>query len=160
MLCNFKIMLTLSLIPFLSGCATIAGNSMQPLTIDARDKNNQPISGVHCKVVNDKGSWSTITPGSVMVQKSASDLHIVAEKVGCEPGTARVISKAGAGMFGNIILGGGVGAIIDHSKGTAYNYPSTVTVIMGENLVLPERIKNKRKILKSENSVKNIEKQR
>jgi hypothetical protein len=35
-------------------------------------------------------------------------------------------------MFGNIIFGGGIGAIIDHSKGTGYNYPDNLPVKMGE----------------------------
>jgi hypothetical protein len=33
----------------------------------------------------------------------------------------RAISRANAGMAGNIIFGGGIGAIIDHNKGTAYS---------------------------------------
>lgn len=38
-------------------------------------------------------------------------------------------------MFGNILFGGGIGAIIDHNKGTAYSYPDWVRVMMGDNLV-------------------------
>ena len=38
-------------------------------------------------------------------------------------------------MFGNIVLGGGVGAIIDHNKGTAYTYPSWVKLVFGDTLV-------------------------
>ena len=38
-------------------------------------------------------------------------------------------------MFGNIILGGGIGAIIDHNKGTAYTYPTWVQLIFGKSLV-------------------------
>ena len=34
-------------------------------------------------------------------------------------------------MFGNIILGGGIGAIIDHNNGSAYEYPAFIQVIMG-----------------------------
>lgn len=38
-------------------------------------------------------------------------------------------------MFGNILIGGGIGAIIDHSKGVAYNYPDWVQLIFGETQV-------------------------
>ncbi|MEY5028041.1 MAG: hypothetical protein RLZ63_356 [Pseudomonadota bacterium] len=35
-------------------------------------------------------------------------------------------------MFGNIILGGGIGAIIDHNNGSAYEYPSLIKIFMGK----------------------------
>lgn len=35
-------------------------------------------------------------------------------------------------MYGNIIFGGGVGAIIDHNRGTAYNYPDWMRVVFGK----------------------------
>jgi hypothetical protein len=44
------------------------------------------------------------------------------------------ISRANAGLAGNIIFGGGIGAIIDHNKGTAYTYPQWVRVVMGKML--------------------------
>jgi len=69
------------------------------------------------------------------VNKSSKDLHIscVSEDIEDEAaGTA--ISRAGAGMFGNIIFGGGVGAIIDHNRGTAYNYPEWIQLIFSKKL--------------------------
>lgn len=42
-------------------------------------------------------------------------------------------------MFGNIIFGGGIGAIIDHSKGTGYNYPDILPVKMGEAALVDRR---------------------
>ena len=42
-------------------------------------------------------------------------------------------------MFGNIIFGGGIGAIIDHSKGTGYNYPDAVPVKMGRSVTVDRR---------------------
>ena len=38
-------------------------------------------------------------------------------------------------MFGNIILGGGIGAIVDHNRGTAYTYPTWVQLVFGKTLV-------------------------
>ena len=37
-------------------------------------------------------------------------------------------------MFGNILLGGGIGAIVDHSNGSAYNYPDWMKLVMGKSL--------------------------
>jgi hypothetical protein len=33
-------------------------------------------------------------------------------------------------------LGGVIGAIVDHSKGTGYNYPDDLPVIMGKSTVV------------------------
>jgi hypothetical protein len=33
-------------------------------------------------------------------------------------------------MWGNIIIGGGIGAIVDHNNGSAYDYPDVVRIPM------------------------------
>ena len=45
-----------------------------------------------------------------------------------------VRSRVGVGIFGNIIFGGGVGAIIDHAKGSAYNDPTWLQLVFGRLL--------------------------
>jgi hypothetical protein len=54
--------------------------------------------------------------------------------------SARAISRANGGMFGNIVLGGAIGAIIDHNKGTAYTYPTWVQLVFGKTLVFDRSI--------------------
>jgi hypothetical protein len=39
-------------------------------------------------------------------------------------------------MFGNIILGGGIGAVVDHNNGSAYEYPTFIQIIMGTDSVI------------------------
>ena len=39
-------------------------------------------------------------------------------------------------MFGNIVFGGGIGAVIDHSNGSAYEYPSFLQVVMGSDITV------------------------
>ena len=53
------------------------------------------------------------------------------EAAGQAPGTVRAISRANAGMAGNLIFGGIIGAVIDHNRGTAYDYPSMIGVVLG-----------------------------
>jgi hypothetical protein len=43
-------------------------------------------------------------------------------------------------MWGNIILGGGIGAIVDHNKGTAYTYPTWVQLVFGKSLVFDRQM--------------------
>jgi hypothetical protein len=38
-------------------------------------------------------------------------------------------------MFGNIVFGGGIGAIVDHNRGTGYTYPTWVQLEFGRSLV-------------------------
>ena len=69
------------------------------------------------------------------MHRSGQNLLVNCAKEGEVSGVATVISRANGGMFGNILFGGGIGAIIDHNKGTAYSYPDWIRVIMGDNLV-------------------------
>lgn len=119
-----------------SGCASITGSEMQSVSVQTRTKGGLPVKEASCKLTNDRGIWMVTTPASIMVRKSAADMSISCEKETFEPGMGRAVSKANGGMFGNIIFGGGIGAIIDHSKGTAYDYPNFFDIEMGANQVL------------------------
>jgi hypothetical protein len=128
----------IGLIPVLllvSGCATITKDANQSVQIETYSKDNQPVAGVKCVAQNDRGQWNTSSPGSVSVHRSSENLLVNCEKEGEQPGKGTVVSRVNGGMFGNIVFGGGIGAIIDHNKGTAYTYPSWIRIIMGDNLV-------------------------
>jgi len=118
------------------GCASITGTELQSLSLEAVDKDGAPVTDADCNLSNDKGSWAAKPPAVVMVSRSAADLLARCEAAGQPPGTVTAISRPNAGMFGNIIFGGGIGAIIDHNKGTAYDYPSTLRVVFGATLVM------------------------
>jgi len=125
-----------------TGCATITKDANQAVQIETYSKSNQLISGAKCTAKNERGEWSTTSTGTVNVHRSGQNLVVVCDKAGEETGHGTVISRANGGMFGNILLGGGIGAIIDHNKGTAYSYPDWIRVIFGENLVF-DRKENK-----------------
>jgi hypothetical protein len=122
-----------------SGCASITGSELQSISVQALDQAGAPVAGSECRLSNDKGNWSVKPPTVAVVNRSAEDLHVRCEAEGQEPGMARAISRANAGMFGNIIFGGGVGALIDHSKGTAYDYPSAIRVVFGTAQVIDKQ---------------------
>lgn len=48
-------------------------------------------------------------------------------------GTASVVSRTKGNMWGNFILGGGIGAVIDHNNGAAYEYPGLIKIYMGRS---------------------------
>jgi hypothetical protein len=131
------------LIPIMvTGCATITSNEMQPVSVTTEDEKGQSFERAKCSIRNDKGSWEAETPAFVQVRRSSEDLLVECKKDGYPVGTLRAISRAAGGMFGNIIFGGGIGAIIDHSKGTGYNYPNTLPVKMGASVVVDRKDKS------------------
>lgn len=115
----------------ISGCASITGSEFQSVTVVTHTPGGLPINQASCKLENDKGGWFLISPGSVVLQRSAADLSIACEKEGQPPGLGKAISRPNGGMFGNIIFGGVVGAIIDHNNGNAYDYPNLFNIEMG-----------------------------
>lgn len=104
----------------ISGCATITSSEMQTVSLRTDSAEGQPVEQAKCTLHNDKGSWEMVTPGFVSVHRSSDDLIVECKKDGMADGFLRAISRVAGGMFGNIIFGGGIGALIDHSKGTGY----------------------------------------
>lgn len=127
------------------GCASITGSEMQPVSMSTRTPDGQAIDKVKCTLKNDKGAWEAMSPGVVAVHKSAEDLMVECKKEGIADGFLRAISRAAGGMWGNILFGGGVGAIIDHNKGNGYDYPNDLPVQMGESVVIDKKTEGQTK---------------
>lgn len=86
--------------------------------------------GATCELANKKGKWFVTTPGSVGISRSNDDMQVNCTKDGYAPGRQGVVSDTKGMMFGNIIFGGGIGAIVDHNSGAAYEYPASVQIVM------------------------------
>lgn len=127
-----KLLLSISAVLMLSGCSTITGGgTTQSVSVQTFAPDGQDVDGVKCDMTNDEGTWFVTTPGSTIVRRSNKDLQVICKKPGVDVGTANVVSKTKGSMFGNIILGGGIGAVIDHNNGSAYEYPSLIKIFMG-----------------------------
>lgn len=116
----------------LIGCASVSNGTSGAMRVETVASDGVPITGAKCDLTNDYGTFSVVTPGSVIVHKSSKDLQVTCKKEGHPDATANVISGVTGSMFGNIILGGGIGAIVDHSNGSAYNYPDWIKFVMGQ----------------------------
>ena len=117
----------------LSGCATIVNGSNQSVTVST----DPP--GASCKLSRQDGTLGAIpmTPGSVQVSKSKNDMVVTCEKLGYQTAVVSKSPSFGGATFGNILLGGGVGAIVDAASGANYTYPSEVHVAMAPVQVAP-----------------------
>ena len=131
--------LTLLVAALSGGCATITSSEMQSLSLTTHTDDGQVVEKARCTLKNDKGDWQADSPSFIQVRRSSEDLTVECRKEGQPDGFLRAISRAAGGMFGNIIFGGGIGAIIDHSKGTGYNYPENLPVKMGKSLTIDRR---------------------
>lgn len=111
----------------LGGCASVVGGSTQTIAVQASAPAG-PLAGALCRLGNDKGSWDVVTPGTVDVARSFAALAVRCEREGFEPAVTSVASSTQAVAFGNIVIGGMIGAAVDVSTGAAYSYPDIVTV--------------------------------
>lgn len=123
----------------MTGCASIVNDSTNPVRFETYSVSGVEIKDAECKLENDYGQQVVKTPATVNVRRSSKDLQVTCVKSGEADGRGVAISRANAGMAGNIIFGGGIGAIIDHNKGTAYTYPMWVRVVMGKLLTFDRR---------------------
>lgn len=116
---------------FVTGCASITGTTNQNVSIQSVQASGAEVADAKCELTNAKGKWFVTTPGSVGITRSNDDMQVICKKEGHEPGRAVVVSATKGSMFGNILFGGGIGAVIDHNSGAAYEYPGFFQVMMG-----------------------------
>ena len=130
-----SILLAIGALTLFSGCASIMNDTSQPMRLETKTAEGTTIAGADCTISNDKGSVNAKSGDTPMVRRSDKDLDITCKHPSNPDALARAISRANAGLAGNILIGGGIGAIIDHSKGTAYTYPTWVQLVFGKTLV-------------------------
>lgn len=111
----------------LTSCASITGSNTQSITVLAVCGGSAVAKGATCILSNDQGQWFLSTPGAVVVGKSGSDLKIRCEKGGSS-GELTLRSSANSNMVGNVLIGGPIGAVMDASSGSGFDYPKTATV--------------------------------
>lgn len=128
---RLTIVLGLALLVFGSGCASMMGSKEQSISVETVLQGDR-LDDAKCRLNNSEGTWFVKTPGSTTVHKSTSDMNVKCEKAPHRPGMAVVKSSVNGSMFGNILFGGIIGAAVDAGTGAGFNYPSLITVEMGE----------------------------
>jgi hypothetical protein len=128
-----------ALVLFCSGCASVTQGTTHSLRIDTETAQGQVIDDADCELSNDQGTTVARSGASTIVRRSSKDLEIRCTTAGLPDASARLVSRANAGLAGNIIIGGAIGAMVDHNSGAAYTYPSWVKLVFGEYAVLDRR---------------------
>ena len=112
-----------------TGCATVIDGSTDVVSINANGCEFDK-STVHCELENNDGLVHATAPGSAVISKSSSALAIRCESSEGSTGNTMVESSYSKKNLGNIILGGGVGIVVDAVSGAMWHYPQAVNVPM------------------------------
>jgi hypothetical protein len=116
----------------LTGCASITSGTTQVVSVDTKS-NGEALTGANCRLENGKGVFYVTTPGSVTIHRATDELMVKCEKENLQAGTAQVKSGVKGIVYGNILFGGVIGAVVDVNDGAAFDYPSVISVAMGES---------------------------
>lgn len=113
----------------LTGCASVTNGSRQMISLQAIDAYGT-VPGANCMLTNSKGTWYARTPAFVTVHRDYGRLLVRCEKAGYDSGLLTAKSYTKGTVFGNLLIGGVIGAGVDIGDGSAYNYPQYITVTM------------------------------
>ncbi|MDM0020502.1 hypothetical protein [Variovorax saccharolyticus] len=102
------------------------------MKIETLTPDGKAIEGAECRLSNDKGDALTQSGQSVLVRRSGANLRVECTQAGLPPASGQAVSRVNAGMVGNIVVGGVIGAAIDVGSGAGYNYPSWMQLVFGE----------------------------
>ena len=112
-----------------SGCASTLEGTTQTITL----MTNPP--GATCKLLREGQAIASVTtPGGTVVKKTKHDIRVECEKEGYETSTDMLKSGIEGATWGNIILGGGIGWLIDSASGADNRYPDNLTVTLNPKL--------------------------
>ena len=107
----------------LTGCASITTGQTQTISVQTPN-----CVGAQCTLTNDEGTYFvSSTPGSVVINKSGSQLSVTCSKEGDVSRATSASSQTDNLIWGNILFGGVIGAAVDMNTGAAYEYPNLIT---------------------------------
>ena len=141
----------------ISGCATVIKGTDESISVMTEPQ------GATCTLVREGKTVGVVnpTPGSVELDRDKDDISVNCVLADYEDTTEVVSSEFTGYTLGNVILGGGVGAVIDAASGANSEYPDSVTVLMipkvFANVQQRDEIYNKLKARVNERSKEDID---
>ena len=107
----------------LTSCSSIVNESHLPINLSFSDN-----SGGECALRNKRESYQTQIPASVLVRRSDDPLVYDCITSDGRKANGSINSKVGQTMAGNIIFGGGIGAVIDANNDMHREYPGSFVI--------------------------------
>lgn len=121
----YKIFAAASL-SLLSGCATIVNGSSQMVTITT----TPPSAACMLDRIGTRLGVIPQTPSSLRIDKSKNDLSVTCSKEGFAMASVTKSPRFSGATFGNLLVGGAVGVVIDVASGANYAYPNTIELAL------------------------------
>jgi hypothetical protein len=102
----------------LSGCASIITGTTQRINVSSDPE------GANCRVSRGGMTLGVVpsTPGSIVVHRSSIGLEITCSKPGYTLAQTTQPTNIEGWIFGNVLIGGLIGVVVDFSTGAAYTY--------------------------------------
>jgi hypothetical protein len=121
-----QVWLAVAGVALLGGCSSIIEGSSQEISV-----NTTP-PGANCTLNREGTPIGTITstPGSVTIPKTKYDIEVVCELDGYQKTAYIDESGTAAATFGNILIGGIIGVVVDMSTGAANKYDSPLDIAL------------------------------
>lgn len=111
----------------LTGCASMSGARTQTIAVQTV-QDHKEVTEAGCILSNGVGRWFITTPGKITISKNIDDLTVECSKEDVGVGSETIASSANGGMWGNVLLGGPIGYVVDRKSGAGYDYPQTIVV--------------------------------
>ena len=121
----------------LSLCSTIVDDSHLPINLSFSDN-----SGGQCNLRNKRESYIAQNPSSILVRRSDDPLVYDCTTEDGRKANGSNMSAVRKTMAGNIIFGGGIGAIIDANNDMQREYPGyyVIPVVAKLRGIFPNRL--------------------
>lgn len=105
-------------------CASVVSDDKSTTYIETDPEN------ARCELHGQDFKRVINTPNSISLPAEAAPLTIACKAAGYATTTESLDTKADGWIFGNILLGGIVGIVIDAARGAGQKYPPRITVIL------------------------------
>ncbi len=121
-----KALFVCAALALLPGCATIVAGANHTMAVQT-----EPTGGA-CEVRRDGNLLGTVnpTPGTVTFEKASPPVVVACTAASGLAGSASFNSVVEPWVFGNIVFGGLIGAVVDLSTGATSKYPDQVTIAL------------------------------
>ncbi len=125
-----RLLIVLGFALLVSACSSVIEGTSQEIVV-----NTVP-EGAECAFEREGQIIGRIskTPGGLTIEKTKHDMNIICNKEGYQEATFFNKSDVAGATVGNILIGGGIGWIIDSASGAdnKYTTPVNVTLVPAE----------------------------
>ena len=129
-------------IPFIlaiGGCASVMMGSYQDVYIETKC-GDKPVKA-ECSVGNEMGEWSVNTPGTIQLHKGYDELELNCKGDNFDLHKVKITSSGNLPLYGNVLVGGGIGVFTDIETRAGFDYPTKITFIV-KSCSAPQNLKS------------------